>query len=123
MRSFFLGYWIPPEQTNPGKPWNVYGDSVYAENTANAAFTGAFYGLDGSGPLASLPSGNYTPGGSYRHWCEWLCRALLLLLLPAVCGVSAPCMPGRVAASSNAGAIKPLCQQILMTDAAPWPAW
>ena len=78
MRSFFLGYWIPPEADNPGKPWNVFGDSVYAENTANTAFTGAFYGLDGSGPLDALPSGNYTPGGAYRHWCEWHSMAILL---------------------------------------------
>ena len=72
VRSFFLGYWIPPGSPNPGRSWSVYGDSVYAQNTANTAFTNAFYGLDGSGPLNALPSGNFTPSGVYRHWCEWL---------------------------------------------------
>jgi hypothetical protein len=72
VRSFFLGYWIPPSDPNPGRPWNIFGDVVYAENTQNAAYTGAFFGVDGSGPLDALPSGNLTSGGVYRHWCRWL---------------------------------------------------
>ncbi len=71
VRSFFLGYWIPPSDPNPGRPWNVFGDVVYAENTANVGYTSAFYGVDGTGPLDPLPSGNFSSGGVYRHWCRW----------------------------------------------------
>ena len=90
MRSFFLGYWIPPSDPNPGRPWNVFGDVVYAENTANTAYTGAFYGVDGSGPLDALPSGNFSGGGAYRHWCT---RPLL---------AAAPSCPSRRMAQCGA---------------------
>ncbi len=110
MRSFFLGYWIPPEAANPGKPWNVFGDSVYAENTANTAFTGAFYGLDGSGPLDALPSGNYTPGGAYRHWCEWHdMESLVHVRCTGSHMAAAQCCSTLAAASASLGAMHCAC--------------
>lgn len=68
-RAYWIGYWIPPENTNFGVPFLTTGDSAYETNSLNRQFADSFYGVDYTGPFSSISS-NPSNMYPYRHWCK-----------------------------------------------------
>lgn len=68
VKAYWLGYFIPPNVTNPGFPWHEYGDTIYANNSRNLDFASSFFAVDALGNVPPLPSRDDS-SQMWSHWC------------------------------------------------------